>query len=254
MRGSPSCPTKGRRAATSTSAAPAGSASAFDASSSGGAYPVARYDWSFGDGTSTSNAGAKPTHVYGAPGTYPVSVHLTDTAGCYGQDVFTGRVTYCNLDPAASASALVTVPSAAAGAPPKPVVSGARQSRSRWRKGNGLARISRSSKVPVGTTFTFSLNEPAAVRFTFTTRLPGRRVGRKCVARTRSNRHRKACTRTVGAGVLRSLVTAASTRPLPGACLVLEGAQARDVHAHDHGYERGRREVCARGVALRDRR
>ena len=195
-------PDQGPSAGFSASAAPARSASAFDASSSGGAYPIARYDWSFGDGTSSSNAGAKPTHAYSTPGTYTVSVHVTDTAGCSGPEVFTGQATYCNLDPAASASAQVTVPPAPAGAPPKPVVSGARQSSSRWRKGNGLARISRAGKVPVGTTFTFSLNEQAAVRFTFTTRLPGRRVGRKCVAQTRSNRHRKACTRTVGAGVL----------------------------------------------------
>ena len=82
------------------------------------------------------------------------------------------------------------------------MVSAARQSSSRWRKGNALARISRAGKVPVGTTFTFSLNEQAAVRFTFASQLAGRRVGRKCVAQTRSNRGRKACRRTVVAGVL----------------------------------------------------
>ena len=51
-----------------------------------------------------------------------------------------------------------------------------RQSATRWRQGNGAARISRS-KTPTGTTFSFSLNEPATVTFSFT-----QRVGRRTAA------------------------------------------------------------------------
>src|SRR5262249_6757096 len=51
-------------------------------------------------------------------------------------------------------------PSLLAFGPTLPVVSYARQSRSRWRRGNGLATITRA-RAPVGTVFSFSLNEPA---------------------------------------------------------------------------------------------
>jgi len=53
-----------------------------------------------------------------------------------------------------------------------PAVQHARQSTTRWREGNRLARISRA-KTPTGTTFWFSLNEPATVTFSFTERVSG---------------------------------------------------------------------------------
>jgi hypothetical protein len=55
---------------------------------------------------------------------------------------------------------------------PPPAVQDASQSTTRWREGNQLARISRA-KTPTGTTFSFSLNEQAAVTFSFT-QIPGR--------------------------------------------------------------------------------
>jgi hypothetical protein len=55
-----------------------------------------------------------------------------------------------------------------------PVVLNARQSAARWREGNRLARISRA-KTPTGTTFSFSLNEPATVTFSFARRTGGRK-------------------------------------------------------------------------------
>lgn len=196
-------PDTGPVASLTASAAPAGAASVLDASASSGAYPIASYDWSFGDGTTAVNAGAKPTHTYSAPGTYTVTVHETDSAGCSGGEVFTGQTAYCGPDPAASASAQVIVPPAPGPiALPTPVVTAARESSSRWREGGALARIGRAHRPPVGTTFTFALNEQAGVRFTFTTQLSGRRVGGRCVAETHGNHHRRACRRTVVAGVL----------------------------------------------------
>jgi FG-GAP repeat protein len=53
-----------------------------------------------------------------------------------------------------------------------PAVQHARQSTTRWREGNRLARISRA-KTPTGTTFSFSLNEQATVTFSFTQRVSG---------------------------------------------------------------------------------
>ncbi len=86
-----------------------------------------------------------------------------------------------------------------------PAVTDAAQSHSTWRDGNQLAQISRSKhkkKSPVGTTFSFVLNEQASVSFGFTHRANGRKAGNKCVARTKSNSHRKVCRRTVMAGTL----------------------------------------------------
>ncbi len=50
------------------------------------------------------------------------------------------------------------------------------------------------------TTFSFTLDQTAAVSLVFTDPAAGRRVGRKCVAQTRRNRHHPRCTRVLTAG------------------------------------------------------
>jgi hypothetical protein len=54
--------------------------------------------------------------------------------------------------------------------PPVVLVQNVRQSATRWRAGNRLASVSRA-KTPVGTTFSFSLNEQATVTFSFNRRI-----------------------------------------------------------------------------------
>ncbi len=112
-------------------------------------------------------------------------------------------VTYPLLEVTTSAtSAPITVvasPATTTVVPPR--ITTAHQSSSRWREGGKLARISRK-KPPIGTTFSFSLNEQASVSFAFTQQVPGRRVGRNCVAQTKKNRRKHACKRTVTAGTL----------------------------------------------------
>jgi Right handed beta helix region len=84
-----------------------------------------------------------------------------------------------------------------------PVLAGASQSHRIWREGTRLASISRKHRPPpLGTTFTFTVSEQATVSFVFTQQVGGRRVGGRCVAQTRRNRHRHACTRTVTRGAL----------------------------------------------------
>jgi DNA-binding beta-propeller fold protein YncE len=194
-------PDQGPLAAFFASVAAAGAPSAFNASSSfdpDGS--IARYDWSFGDGTGALAAGPKPTHTYAAPGTYTVTVQVTDNAGCSAAEVFTGQTAYCNASPAAIASHPVTVPAAPL---PAPAIGSARESASKWREGSKLPQISRKKrKPPVGTTFSFSLNEQASVSFTFTQRVAGRKVGRRCLAKSRKNARGRSCTRTVTAGLL----------------------------------------------------
>jgi streptogramin lyase len=117
-------------------------------------------------------------------------------------------VTYALQDVTVSAtSAAVTVlappsPPSKVTPPVPPVLSGARQSASTWRVGSKLASISRKRRPPVGTVFSFMLSEPASVIFTFTQRVAGRELKGRCVAMTRGNRHRRACTRRVTRGTV----------------------------------------------------
>ncbi len=98
-------------------------------------------------------------------------------------------------------TATQTAPSPPGPTPLPPTIQNARQSATRWREGNQLPHASRA-KPPTGTTFSFSLNEPATVTLTFTQRIRGRRAGGKCVAQTTKNRRQPACTRTATAGTL----------------------------------------------------
>ena len=136
--------------------------------------------WTFGDGSAA--AGAVVGHTYPAAGSYHVTLTSADALG--------------NTTTAAG-----TIAIAAAAKPP--TITGLRQSASTWRAGGRLARISRSRKrLPLGTTFTFTLDQPAAVTLSFTQTLDGRKIGRRCLAPGRANRGRKRCTRTVLKGTL----------------------------------------------------
>jgi hypothetical protein len=109
---------------------------------------------------------------------------------------------------AAVVTASITVgaaPVAVGAAPVAPTLSGLSETAKRWREGNALAHISAKKskkKLPLGTTFSFGLNEPASVTFRFTERTGGRKVGKSCVAQTRKNKNKRRCTRTVIAGTL----------------------------------------------------
>lgn len=85
-----------------------------------------------------------------------------------------------------------------------PVISAARETHKTWREGTALAHISahRKKKPPVGTTFSFSLNEPASVALSFSRATGGRKAHGRCVAATAKNRHASRCTRTVAEGTL----------------------------------------------------
>jgi hypothetical protein len=140
-------------------------------------------NWSFGDGARA--AGTSLAHTYSAAGSYHVTFVSADALG--------------NLT---SASGTIVIAPGAAPAS-APAITGATQSHSRWREGSKLAEISRKKrKPPVGTAFSFSLNEQASVSFAFTQRVAGRHVGHSCVAKNRKNARRRSCTRTVTAGVL----------------------------------------------------
>jgi len=83
-----------------------------------------------------------------------------------------------------------------------PAVSGFTQSSARWRAGTALAQTSTSSQPPVGTVFSFSLNEEASVTLSFVQVLAGRKAGGFCVRETAKNRHKPGCKLTAPAGPL----------------------------------------------------
>jgi hypothetical protein len=85
---------------------------------------------------------------------------------------------------------------------PTPSVTGVRQSHRRWREGSKLATFARKLKPPVGTIFSFTLNEQAPVSFAFTQQLTGRKVNGRCVAVSNKDRHKRLCNRTLVRGKL----------------------------------------------------
>jgi N-acetylneuraminic acid mutarotase len=79
-----------------------------------------------------------------------------------------------------------------------PIITDATQSHSRWREGNAIVSLARKRKLPpLGTTFSFTLNEPVSVTLTFAQSQDGKEVNHKCVAPTKKNQDRHGCKRTV---------------------------------------------------------
>jgi hypothetical protein len=104
---------------------------------------------------------------------------------------------------ASAASAAVTATAAPNPSPSPasvPTLSGLSESATRWVLGSALPRISRKRKLPVGTTFSFALNTPATVRFDFTQAAAGRKLGRRCVKRSKANARKPTCAIVVTVG------------------------------------------------------
>jgi 6-phosphogluconolactonase (cycloisomerase 2 family) len=146
------------------SAAIAGQATHFDA---GGSEYAVRYDWNFGDGTTGADAGSTPTHTYTTPGTYQVTLVVTDAQGCSVNQVYTGQSTVCPGGAVARAEATVTVPSASKPKRKPNATPVLRKLRAVPRAFVPKLRGLELGKVKLGTTFHFMVSEPATVRFKF---------------------------------------------------------------------------------------
>ena len=70
---------------------------------------IVRYDWDFGDGTILLDGGPTPTHVYTSPGTYVVTLVVTDNEGASTGTVFTGGTVLGNGTPGAQTTQVITV-------------------------------------------------------------------------------------------------------------------------------------------------
>jgi hypothetical protein len=95
-----------------------------------------------------------------------------------------------------------------------PVLTHLTQTHTRWREGTALAVISRGAKrrAPVGTGFSFGLNETASITLAFNQSAPGRKAHGRCVAQTQKNRKSGACSRVVMRHTLRMTGHAGTNR------------------------------------------
>ena len=110
FRGVVVLPDQGPVAAVSARVGGVGHASRFDASASSDSDGrVVRYDWDFGDGTGSRDAGAEVRHEYARAGRFPVTVTVRDDEGCGARLVFTGQTALCNGSAAARARVMITV-------------------------------------------------------------------------------------------------------------------------------------------------
>ncbi len=187
----------------------AGSPSTFDGSASVSAVgSIVDHEWDFGDGQRAATSAATTTHTYATPGTYSARLTVTNSAGNSLAQRFTGQTVSLQGGPQASTTRTVTVakPPIPAVPAPTPTLALTRltQSHSTWRAGSRLAGFARTThkRSPVGTTFSFTLSEPARVSLAFTQRVSGRKINAKCVAQTTKNAKRTSCTRTVTRGTL----------------------------------------------------
>ena len=152
-------------------------------------------------GTTTAYGPTSANEDIGAGNTpAPVAIPLS---GLAPGATYHAQVVVTNADGTSRSADLVfTTPASRGLKPVAPSLSQIRQSSRRWVEGNKQASISARHRLPVGTKFSFELNETATVKFVFTQRLAGRTVDRHCVARTRRNAHNRRCTRSVIGGTL----------------------------------------------------
>ena len=79
-----------------------------------------------------------------------------------------------------------------------PTVAGLRQAAATWRTGGAGGR----HRPPLGTTFSFTVNQPATVTLSFTRQMTGRVVGGRCLVPTERTNRRPRCTRAIAGGTL----------------------------------------------------
>jgi hypothetical protein len=99
----------------------------------------------------------------------------------------------------------------AAPPPTPPTLSRIGQAHKRWRDHR---RRRGAPRLPVGTTFTAQISEPAKLTVTITTRVAGRRGPAGLCLRTKARHPRPRCLRTATVGVLSATVRHAGTAKL----------------------------------------
>ena len=133
--------------------------------------------WDFGDGATAP--GTQQSHTFGTPGqNYNVTATATDAAG---NSASASALTVLNAPPALGRLTMLRRVFAVAGSPT-------------------AISAQRGRRVKRGTTFRYSLSEPARVTIRIDRILPGRRVGRRCRKPSPRLIRRPSCKRYVRAG------------------------------------------------------
>jgi hypothetical protein len=153
--------------------------------------PVTATTWSFGDGATAS--GLTAAHTYTQSGEYHVTASAADAQllapGFPERHIENSVSETIFVSPSPGPATPLGIAAAARVAP---AIAHVRESHRAWSE---RAARRRGKELALGTTFSFTLNEQANVRFAFT-RLPA-----KCSAPAHS-RHRRACPRPIPAGSL----------------------------------------------------
>jgi hypothetical protein len=147
--------------------------------------------WTWGDGSAaeeitlhgsfegtTQMLGA---HTYSHPGSYTISVSgyvVSEESGLeYTCEAPTEEYSFTLLPGSGVLGSKEEQPVA-------PIITNFTQAHRKWREGKKLAKIAHAQKPPVGTAFSFALNEQATVNLAFVRQLTGRIVRGKCVQGT----------------------------------------------------------------------
>jgi hypothetical protein len=136
--------------------------------------PVATTEWSFGDGQRATDEIV--THAYAKPGRYTVSVTSSDTLGN-----------------ATTSTAKITISTAMK--PTTPTLTHVSEAHKKWREGRKPALLARAGKrkpkrPPLGTSFSFTLNETARVTLAFTQTKGSRKAHGTLTYTARTGRHK----------------------------------------------------------------
>jgi FG-GAP repeat len=83
-----------------------------------------------------------------------------------------------------------------------PSITAVHQTAAAWRRGRPLAPHAKTRRYAIGTTFSFTLDQPAMIAMRFVLQLPGREAHGRCVRPTAAGKRSKSCVRTVVAGEL----------------------------------------------------
>ena len=213
-------PDRGPAAAFSANPGTAGSASQLDGSmTSSPDYGIASYLWDFGDGQTQIGPLAAVQHTYAKPGSYPITLTVTDQAGCALSIVYTGQTASCNGSGKARVTHTITVPAATVTISLLPAVGTERISPSAFPAylAGPSALDAKRRKRTYGAKVTYTLNVAASVRFTVQLRSIGRKVTHAkkatCERPTKHNREQHRCIRyiTVKGSFTRAGLTGSNT-------------------------------------------
>ena len=182
-------------------------------------YGIASYLWDFGDGQTQMGPLAAVQHTYAKPGSYPITLTVTDQAGCALSIVYTGQTTSCNGSGKARVMHTITVPAATVTIPLLPAVGTERISPSAFPAylAGPSALAAKRRKRTYGAKVTYTLNVAASVRFTVQLRSIGRKVTHAkkatCERPTKHNRKQHRCIRyiTVKGSFTRAGLTGSNT-------------------------------------------